>query len=61
MQQVALLFTMGQYDAVSIDEEPDDETMAKYSAAVSKKGWFAPETLREFTRDEWATLVSEVP
>ncbi|MFQ5860895.1 MAG: GYD domain-containing protein [Dehalococcoidia bacterium] len=61
IRQVAVVFTMGQYDVVSIDEAPDDETMTKYSVALSKTGFVRTETLRGFTRDEWAALVSQVP
>jgi uncharacterized protein with GYD domain len=52
---------MGRYDVVVIWEAPDDETMAKLALAVGMKGNSRSETLRAFTRQEFASIVGGMP
>jgi len=51
-------WTMGQYDAVSVFEGPDDNTVA---AELLKHGWFTTETLRAFTIEEMTEMVATLP
>lgn len=44
--------TLGQYDAVSVVEFPDDETAAKAMLAQAVRGNVKTTTLRAFTRQE---------
>jgi len=45
--------TLGAYDLVTIVEAPDDETIARGSAAILERGNVASTTMRAFTADEW--------
>jgi uncharacterized protein with GYD domain len=54
----AFYLTMGQYDAVVINDAPDDETVAKLALAAGGRGNVRTETLRAFTEDE-ATKIAE--
>jgi uncharacterized protein with GYD domain len=49
---------MGQYDAVSISEAPDDETLARVVLALGSKGNVQTETLRAFREEEYRKIVS---
>ena len=49
---------MGQYDAVSISEAPDDETLARVVLALGSQGNVQTETLRAFPEAEYRKIVS---
>ncbi len=49
---------MGQYDAVSISEAPDDETLARVLLALGSQGNVQTETLRAFPEAEYRKIVS---
>jgi uncharacterized protein with GYD domain len=53
-----LYLVMGQYDAVSISEAPDDETLARVVLALGSKGNVQTETLRAFREEEYRKIVS---
>lgn len=53
-----LVWTMGRYDVVSIIDLPDDETASKVALKVAKMGSIRSETLRAFTADEVAGIIS---
>jgi uncharacterized protein with GYD domain len=57
----AFYLTMGQYDAVSILEAPNDETMARGVLAAAMRGTIHTETFRAFTEDEYKKIVSSLP
>jgi uncharacterized protein with GYD domain len=48
--------TMGQYDVVTIIEAPDDETVARGSAAIMAAGNVTSTTIRAFTTAEWRKI-----
>jgi len=52
---------MGSYDAVSIADAPNDETMAKVLLALGGKGNVHTETLRVFNEEEARTIISGLP
>jgi hypothetical protein len=52
---VAFYLTMGQYDAVVINEAPDDQTVARLALAAAGRGNVRTETLRAFTENEAKT------
>ncbi len=54
----AFYYTMGEYDAVSIVEAPDDETVSRIVLAISGQGNARFVTLRAFTVDEMRGIVS---
>ena len=49
---------MGQYDAVSISEAPDEETLARVILALGSQGNVQTETLRAFPEAEYRKIVS---
>jgi uncharacterized protein with GYD domain len=57
----AFYLTMGRYDAVSIVEAPDDETIAKLALAIGSQGAIGTETLRAFTEDEYRQIIAGLP
>ena len=56
----AYYLTMGQYDAVTIIEAPDDETVARIALTVGSRGNVSTETLRAFTEDEFRRITSSL-
>ena len=56
----SVLWTMGPYDAVSIIEAPDDETVTAFCLAVGAEGNVRTTTLRAFDRDEMANIFSKL-
>jgi uncharacterized protein with GYD domain len=57
----ALYLVMGRYDAVTITEAPDDETMAKFSLSLGSRGAVRTETLRAFPEDEYRRIIAALP
>ncbi len=57
----AFYLTMGQYDAVSIVESPNDETVARSVLAAAMRGTVHTETFRAFTEDEFKKIVASLP
>ena len=53
--------TMGQYDAVSIVELPNDDAAAKLALATASQGNIRGETLRAFTEEEYRKLIASLP
>lgn len=58
---VGVWVTMGQYDLVTVGDAPDDQTMGAYSLALSKLGNVVTQTMRAFSEDEFAQVVSRLP
>ena len=52
---------MGNYDAVSIAEAPDDVTMTKVLLSLGSKGNVHTETLKAFTEEEVKKIVTSLP
>ena len=57
----AFYLVMGEYDAISITEEPDDATAAKLRLAIGAQGNVSTETLRAFTEDEYRDIIKGIP
>jgi uncharacterized protein with GYD domain len=53
--------TMGAYDYVMVAEGPSDEFAALMSMATAARGYVTTQTLRAFTPEEFAGLVSQLP
>ena len=58
---IGFYLTMGQYDAVTVVEFPDDETAAKFSLYGCSQGYIRSETLRAFTEEEYRTIIAALP
>ena len=56
----AYYLTMGQYDAVTIIEAPDDETVARIALTVGSRGNVSTETLRAFSEEEFRRITSSL-
>ena len=50
---IANYVTMGIYDIVTIVEAPNDETIARGSAAILEAGNVSSVTMRAFSTEEW--------
>jgi uncharacterized protein with GYD domain len=56
-----LYYVMGQYDFVAIIEAPDDDTVARLVLAIGSLGNVRTETLRAYTKDEFAKIIAALP
>ena len=50
------LWTIGPYDAVSIIEAPDDETVTAFALAMCEQGSARTTTMRAFDRNEMTAI-----
>jgi uncharacterized protein with GYD domain len=50
--------TMGEYDFVSVYDAPDDKTMAQVILGAARAGLVSTQTMRAFSEDEFAAIVS---
>ena len=57
---IGVWLTMGQYDLVGIAEFPNDEAAARMALEVGRLGNVTSQTLRAFSEDEFASLVSQM-
>ena len=53
--------TMGRYDLVAVSEFPSEEAAAAFLLGQASQGNVTTETLRAFTEDEFAKIVSSIP
>jgi len=53
--------TMGAYDYVMVAEGPSDELAALMSMSIAAQGYVTTQTLRAFTPEGFAGLVSQLP
>ncbi len=59
-RKIAVWWTMGQYDVVFVFEAPDDETATAFLATVAKAGNLRTSTMRCFSEEETARIMSKV-
>ncbi len=57
----AFYLTMGQYDAVTINEAPSDEAAAAVALAIGAEGNVRTTTMRAFTEKEMAAIIGGLP
>jgi len=57
----AWYLTLGEYDAVTIVEGPDDETAAKLLLTIGAQGNIRTTTFRAFTEDEFRKIIAALP
>ena len=53
--------TMGPYDYVAVAAGPSDEVAAVTAMGLAAQGYVTTQTLRSFTPQEFAGLVSQLP
>jgi uncharacterized protein with GYD domain len=52
---------MGEYDYVSIGDFPSDEVAMSYMMALGSQGYVRTTTLKAFTPEEFAGIISKLP
>ncbi|MGA8157207.1 MAG: GYD domain-containing protein [Rhodoplanes sp.] len=55
-----IFWTLGQYDAVTIVEAPDDVTMTALSLSLGTRGNVRTQTLRAFSETEMKTIIGKM-
>ncbi len=58
---VGVWLTMGEYDMVAVVDAPDDQTIATRLLLTGKAGNAASQTMRAFSEEEFAQIVSKLP
>jgi uncharacterized protein with GYD domain len=56
----SVFWTIGPYDAVSIVEAPDDETVTAFALSQCGKGAVRTTTMRAFDRNEMAAIFERI-
>ena len=56
-----LYWTVGQYDAVTVVEAPDDQTITALLLAAGSLGNIRTQTLRAYSADEIARIIAKIP
>jgi uncharacterized protein with GYD domain len=56
-----LVWTMGEYDLVSIIEAEDEQALAAFSLATALQGNVRFQTLRAFTASEMDAILAKLP
>jgi uncharacterized protein with GYD domain len=59
--KISLWYTLGQYDIVGIAEFPGDEEIQKFVLWVGSQGSVRSTTLKAWSPDEAASLISSLP
>ncbi len=58
---LAVYYTQGRYDMVTIGEVPNEETAQVFALTLAKAGNVRTETLRAFSLDEMESFLKKVP
>ncbi len=58
---IGVWVTMGEYDLVAVSEGPDDQTAAALALALAGSGSVTSQTLKAFSEEEFAQIVSKLP
>jgi uncharacterized protein with GYD domain len=54
-------WTMGTYDAITVLEAPDEASASRFAIAISGQGNVRTLTMRAYTKEEMAKIVSSLP
>ncbi len=60
IQVVGVWMTMGEYDLVAVLDAPDDQTMAAFLLESAKLGGLTTQTMRAFSEEEVAQVMSRL-
>jgi uncharacterized protein with GYD domain len=60
-RRIGSWFTQGQYDAVIINEWPDDETASAAAIGLGIIGNARTETMRAYTREDMQRILDKLP
>ncbi len=58
---VGVWMTMGEYDMVTVVDAPDEQTLAARLLITGKAGHVTTTTMRAFSEDEFAQILSKPP
>jgi uncharacterized protein with GYD domain len=58
---VVVWVTLGQYDLVAVVDVPDDQTLAAGVLGQAMQGYASTQTMRAFSEEEFAQIVSKLP
>jgi uncharacterized protein with GYD domain len=58
---VSFHLTFGPYDAVTVVEAKDDETMAAFTLATASQGNVGTLTMRAFNETEYKRIIAKLP
>ena len=58
---IGVYAVMGEYDYVTIGEFPSDEVVMTFNMALGSEGNVRTTTLKAFTKEEFAGIVSKLP
>jgi uncharacterized protein with GYD domain len=61
IRNIGFWTVMGEYDAVSIWEAPDDQTFAAFTLSAASQGYIKTQTLKAFSEEEFAQIVGKLP
>jgi uncharacterized protein with GYD domain len=61
IRNIGFWVTMGEYDVIAIWDAPDDQTMANLALIQGMRGDVTTQTMRAFSEEEFATIVSRLP
>jgi uncharacterized protein with GYD domain len=56
-----VFWTLGQYDVVAVIDAPDDESFTTFGLAMGSAGNVRTQSLRAFTKNELASMISKLP
>ena len=58
---IGVWVTEGEYDLVGVWEAPDDQTSSVFMLMVAASGYVATQTMRAFSEEEFAQIISKLP
>ncbi len=62
-KNIGKYYLFGEYDGMLIVEFPNDEAAASFALVPDPKGnvWYRTKTIKAFTQEEFADIVSKLP
>ncbi len=61
VRTVGVWVTTGQYDVIALLDAPDEQAMGAFILRQTMRGYVTTETLRAFSEEEFAQIVSKLP
>ena len=58
---IGVWVTMGEYDLVAVSEAPDDQAAAVVALTLAAGGNVSGQTMKAFSEEEFAQVVSKLP
>jgi uncharacterized protein with GYD domain len=61
VRTIGLWWTLGEIDGVGVFEAPNDQAIATAALAAASQGVYTSHTMRAFSEEEFAQIVSSLP